>query len=144
MLDVRAEVRFHVICLQGLSWSNARPRTHLYLIKARTAFLVAGGAKHKQISKHTDNCTDDGKRRIEWTCRMTLLCASFTRFLYSLAFVVRRRVWRCVFVLLAYSDYSNQNRIPADPDKEVKKTTNIFSFPCMMISLASCLLNVLS
>lgn len=77
-------------------------------------------AKHKQISKHTDNCTDDGKKRIEWTWRMTLLCASFT-LSYSLAFVVRRRVCRCVFVLLAYSDYSpeNQNRMPADPDKEV-------------------------
>lgn len=47
---------------------------------------------------------------------------------YSLAFVVRRRVCRCVFVLLAYSDYSpeNQNRKPTDPDKEVKKKKHLF------------------
>lgn len=100
----------------------------MYLIRARLTFPLAG-KRHKQIRKHTDDCTDDGRRRMEWTCKMTLLCASFTLLLYSLAFVVQRCVCRRDdSQLVAYPDYSpeNKNRMLPDPDKEVKKNKNIF------------------
>lgn len=58
----------------------------------------------------------------EWSgLGMTLLCASFTLFYTRLLVLLRRVCRRDDSQLVAYSDYSpeNKNRTLPDPDKEV-------------------------